>query len=660
MDAKKLQFLQAVVGIDGAMALAKAAEKADELEQAIFPRTILAWLDVTAPFGHEGTIPGVDIHFNFNKSEKGFKGSIVVKGELYSFENVPLAHIAGCVAVALGLDHERLNPLVKSEQLAKLGKSIDLLVKSHLVKTSWNVKARRKYHFEPGSDKPAQSPLLSRPLLLGSHQVEARRHRYAQSIGLNPYRDKLTERKFPQSKGGTNIPYDNQFPLEHETAHAMMAPAGRTIADYQKELSGTDSPGNGRGDLESEEFQRHAVGTQQENIANQLEHHIDKRAGVDPKQFASPFRTPSFPMGIPSHSESKYPVREREGNALSSQFTKPVREDARAYAQRFDEGARFNKEGKIQPPSGIDAKINARAKKGLVKEEIKTIQDPKLKTVPDPRGQIVYRVQNAVGHGPYNGIGPEGTYAQAIKHYGMGENIPSGGGSLHGVVAPKRGSSFNAQPDPISDFPFKEWDGLPREQRKKLQFGFESPTHAREWFGNEALTGLQERGYSLQPIKAKQMWRSKTGRQLVYLPHEEAPVIKKAAIKPNKTIKLPGTTAKPTQPQGPMAPTLVQPKNQKQMAQGAAGTAQSPALPQMSTMAKKKPAMQVTKSEAQKKCQHCFRSQFANDKFVGCYCWNALAKSVKTLIIKEGYALEFGSAWDLEAIETLVETFRGK
>jgi len=268
----KFRFLQAVVGDDGANALNKAAERAAELERAIFARVVLAWLDVTAPFGYDGNVPGTNVPFVFAKSENHFAGSIALNGEMHHFTDASIAHLAGCVAVSLGLDHERVSPFAKNEQLAKLGKSIDLLVKSQLVKT--------------------------------------------------------------------------------------------------------------------------------------------------------------------------------------------------------------------------------------------------LPTV-------------------------------------------------------------------------------------------------------------------------------------------------KAAIKPNKT-RLPGTTAKPIQPVAPIAPTPTQPKNQKQAPQGAAGTSQTMQLPQLPKVPKKKASIQITKNESQKKCPHCMRPQFSGDAFKGCFCWAALAKSVKATPTNEGYTLQFGSVWDEDAIATLVETFRGK
>ncbi len=134
MDVRKLQFLEAIVGTDGANALAKSAGRAAELEAAIIPRVITAWLDAHAPFGYDGTVPGQDSRLAFAKSEQGYDGHIVLDGNLHQFTDASMYHLAGCVAVALGLDHERVSPMAKNEHIAKLGKSIDLLVKSRVFK----------------------------------------------------------------------------------------------------------------------------------------------------------------------------------------------------------------------------------------------------------------------------------------------------------------------------------------------------------------------------------------------------------------------------------------------------------------------------------------------------------------------------------------------
>lgn len=134
MNPSKLQFLSAIVGSDGANALAKAVERISDLELAILPRAITAWLEIMGPFGYDGTVPGIENQLSFTKSEQGFSGYIVLDGQNHVFKKSSIFHVAGCMAVALGLDHERMSTLVKSEKLVKLGKGIDLLVKSKVIK----------------------------------------------------------------------------------------------------------------------------------------------------------------------------------------------------------------------------------------------------------------------------------------------------------------------------------------------------------------------------------------------------------------------------------------------------------------------------------------------------------------------------------------------
>lgn len=135
MDPRKLSFLQAVIGTDGANALTKATSARSDLEWAIFPRVVMSWLEVTA---HAGTfaesVPGVQaVQLNFRKNEDGFTGSINIGSEVYGFRDATLYHVAGSVAVALGASPEHA-PELRSPALAKLGKSVDLLVRSRTLR----------------------------------------------------------------------------------------------------------------------------------------------------------------------------------------------------------------------------------------------------------------------------------------------------------------------------------------------------------------------------------------------------------------------------------------------------------------------------------------------------------------------------------------------
>lgn len=133
MDGRKFQFLKAVLGDDGARALAKAAERAPELGTALLPRTIMAWLGVAARDDFEGTIPGVEnTYLQFAKAENRYSGSVSVGDDVYSFEAATVLHLGACMAVALGSDHERTSPRLKDLDIQRLGKNIDTLVKARL------------------------------------------------------------------------------------------------------------------------------------------------------------------------------------------------------------------------------------------------------------------------------------------------------------------------------------------------------------------------------------------------------------------------------------------------------------------------------------------------------------------------------------------------
>lgn len=126
MDLQRQNFLMAVLGTDGATMLVKAVEKHPVLEHALVPRTILAWLQ-SAPC-YDGALPGGESHVAFEKAESGFVGSVAMGEETYKFESVSLFHVAGAVAVALGIeqmDSEGLRDL----DIERLGKSIDALAK---------------------------------------------------------------------------------------------------------------------------------------------------------------------------------------------------------------------------------------------------------------------------------------------------------------------------------------------------------------------------------------------------------------------------------------------------------------------------------------------------------------------------------------------------
>ena len=131
MSFNRAQFLIEVLGADAARALAKAASRSEHLAQMIVPRTILAMLDAIPAF--TGTVPGFDdCSFTYAKSEKGFTGNVTVGEDFYKFENANIFHVAGALATAMSLD-TLMFTTGRNSELQRLGKSIDLMAKTHLV-----------------------------------------------------------------------------------------------------------------------------------------------------------------------------------------------------------------------------------------------------------------------------------------------------------------------------------------------------------------------------------------------------------------------------------------------------------------------------------------------------------------------------------------------
>jgi hypothetical protein len=68
------------------------------------------------------------------------------------------------------------------------------------------------------------------------------------------------------------------------------------------------------------------------------------------------------------------------------------------------------------------------------------------------------------------------------------------------------------------------------------------------------------------------------------------------------------------------------------------------------------PKIKLSEREMFVKCGMCGKGQSDGSKFIGCSCLKGLAKSVRSLKVKDGLLLSFGPDWDEEAVLTLLET----
>lgn len=127
-----------------------------------------------------------------------------------------------------------------------------------------------------------------------------------------------------------------------------------------------------------------------------------------------------------------------------------------------------------------------------------------------PGPMPIWRIENEKGEGPYTGrVGVSGyPYPK--------EPVVEGSGTLG---SPE--DIDQRRPVPSNDFTFDEHAMLGRGHNKNLKFGFMSPEHAQTWFGNEALNLFRQKGFVLRQVPAQKVWRSNSGRQVMFEPHEQ-------------------------------------------------------------------------------------------------------------------------------------------
>jgi len=131
-------FLSAVLGPNGARALAKACEKEPSLTGAVVPRAILAWVQTVGSY--RGPVPGGETFFSFSKNEdESYSGVAGIGADVRAFHG-SLATVAAYLSSAVGVDPKEAVSL-KELDAQRLGKSIDVLVKSQHAKAlaDWQV-----------------------------------------------------------------------------------------------------------------------------------------------------------------------------------------------------------------------------------------------------------------------------------------------------------------------------------------------------------------------------------------------------------------------------------------------------------------------------------------------------------------------------------------
>ncbi len=129
-------FLKEILGNAGAAALEKAVDRAPILKAVIVPRAVLAWLSTMGKLGYDGELPGTpNSYFSLIKTaNETYAGALTIQDQLYTFDAADILHVAASVGVALGIEIDPISEQLKKKDLTQLGNSIDLLVKSEIIK----------------------------------------------------------------------------------------------------------------------------------------------------------------------------------------------------------------------------------------------------------------------------------------------------------------------------------------------------------------------------------------------------------------------------------------------------------------------------------------------------------------------------------------------
>jgi GNAT superfamily N-acetyltransferase len=98
-------------------------------------------------------------------------------------------------------------------------------------------------------------------------------------------------------------------------------------------------------------------------------------------------------------------------------------------------------------------------------------------------------------------------------------------------VGPHRSGAVSARasvnrPAPVKDFDAADWNefGDPiyeGEPSSEIRFGFLNEVDAHKWFGARNKDKLYHAGQDLVQVPAKKVWRSRSGKQVAFIPHQE-------------------------------------------------------------------------------------------------------------------------------------------
>lgn len=595
MNERASSFMSSVLGPEGSQALQKAASRAPELEAALLPRTIMAWLNVHGRGDFQGAIPGVnDTYLKFVRKNERYSGHISIGDGLYCFGNASTIHLGASIAVAIGADGDRLKPQLKDLDIKRLGKNIDLLVKARVA------------HSELRKAQRTAKPSTPQPRL---HSVP---EHVRQAILATPDPHQMSQVIMQHEPELAKIWGGREF-LDCDEVSTLLGDGLKHHSIPHQQIVGSNTVGD------SHAWVRLHDGT----VLDPTEQ------GTVGGQVVEDFN-PSVPTNSTNEGLEKMAIADLpRGRKLSTKDGRWIRT---SYSHLLSPEHRTSgyklivEHGPLSKTSPLamravllhpSVKYSTKFRPGEAGQVGATLHGDQLNL---EASEVADEHRGGKGVPMY-----EALYTHAYKVLGAksvkGSRHSTLASQVHQKLAAKHGLGYIAQPD----------------------YGPDAATYntRKEW--EDALTtGENDERFAPYHYTLKSEHRAEAPGPAAA---PKAPSVPEAPVAPEATqvSKGPTVTLKPVLPKLPKL-------------QGTHETVQTG--PTARTKTPKTATIGVTKSQSLSSCPVCGERQFHDEAFAGCICFKALSKSVKTTQTSSGYTLEFGEDWDRDSILTLIEAMK--
>jgi hypothetical protein len=196
-----LPFFKEILGEQGASVITQLAKASKDLGYYMTPRIIVSWLR-QSPYGEFSVPIGCPLN-TLVKNGYGYSGTATIQGLDYSFKHSQEEHVAAIIAVA---SNHKIEPVeVKDVDLARLAKTIDLLVKSATKRP-----ANQFEHQVPASNLQPEEPIQPVPTQPTRNQTRSPVKSKIPKLKKKPLLNAVKPLKVTKSEASSDCPVCGQ------------------------------------------------------------------------------------------------------------------------------------------------------------------------------------------------------------------------------------------------------------------------------------------------------------------------------------------------------------------------------------------------------------------------------------------------------------------